>query len=575
MIKETNHSEQPSAMSQLQPLSNTSLATQAEHQTIFLLKRECKALKMAMKTLPKHGKEWTLLNSKLEIAKEELEATLEDMDITRNYSGGIEGSVEGEMHVPYTPPLVSPKSPSVRRVSPKRESLKRPVFGRQMSSPEVSHSDLFASLRPPSLEEDVDVNLLKHELERTEKFSLEYFKIKKKIDSTARRSGSLSISFTSGAPPLLKSKGEDATTLTSPLENERSIKVANGMHNLTELLDAVPKYSLEWFNLKKEIKVASDDFSKQRTFSFDTSGSDTPTNSVAFKKSKSRKPFRRRSSPDLDSLDAQYHYVRMRHGVVAIQKLCRCRVQRSKFIELKVAAICIQAVFRKAMVRKRYVQSLNAVILIQSYWRGHLQRVHLRIVTSEIGMQLHTPNSEEEDEDILRMQRSIMAMKEEKMTMEMKLLQLKNDIDTIKNDNLRDVLIRMQNDIESLEHVNNGLLFDTTDSFSLVSAPSNVFSVVLNKPGYLGMEMEHHKTTDSVIVANVKRKSQADKAGLQRGDIVVGFRSADRPDGMSYAQFIDAARRGVRPLVLDLTRVDPELVGSSSRRTGFFKKKQR
>jgi hypothetical protein len=171
-------------------------------------------------------------------------------------------------------------------------------------------------------------------------------------------------------------------------------------------------------------------------------------------------------------------------------------------------------------------------------------------------------------------------MKKEKISMEMKLLQLKNDIDAIRNDKLRNDLDRMRNDIESLEVLNSGVLFDNVAMSdicsveqSLESHPSNIFSVVLDQPSSLGIEMEHHKSSDSVIISYVRKRSQADKAGLQRGDIVVNFRSIENPDGMPYAQFIALAKKGTRPLVLDVTRVDPSVVGSS-RRSGLFRKKR-
>jgi S1-C subfamily serine protease len=96
---------------------------------------------------------------------------------------------------------------------------------------------------------------------------------------------------------------------------------------------------------------------------------------------------------------------------------------------------------------------------------------------------------------------------------------------------------------------------------------------VLQQKGSLGLEMEHHKSSDSVRISFVKKRSQADKAGLQKGDIVINFRSQQYPGGMLYAQFIALAKQGVRPLVLEITRVDPSIVGSS-RRSGLFRKKK-
>lgn len=227
-----------------------------------------------------------------------------------------------------------------------------------------------------------------------------------------------------------------------------------------------------------------------------------------------------------------------------------------------------------------------------------MQRVHLRIVASpfhehpesrsehndaDVEPAATNTSPSEDEEDFSRIQKSIEAMKNEKMSMEMKLLQLKNDIDVIKNEKLRQDLDRMRHDIESLEHLNEDVLFDNAAMSSgasmysydqtLDSVPTNLFSVVLEEKGSLGIEMEHHKSSDSVRIAHVKKRSQADKAGLHKGDIVVNFRSQQNPEGMQYAEFIALAKQGIRPLVLDITRVDPSVVGSS-RRSGFFRKKK-
>jgi hypothetical protein len=651
-----------------------SSAADAEKETIFCLKRECKALKMAMRALPKHSKEWTMMNAKLEIAKEELQATLEDVDMTQNYSNNFTEAGEMSLKVP-TPPLSSPFS-----LTPVKS------FNRQGSSyssdtdSSMEINELFASLRPPRLDtnekSNVDLEALKQELDKAEKYSLEYFKIKKKIDRAENRSSSGSPSSISsgrysveslGPPPSLKSfdegldepgETEDTTHLQylAPETNaaaqshkteksgsnaapstpsQQPIKVSNGLGNLVELLDVVPKYSLEWFNLKKDIKNASGGqaprtpkLTKHRSsFSISGRSSSVPKDQMkrldspevkypiphvedsdvrkptSRRRSSSRETTRRRTrSQDIqgfDSLDAQYFYVRMRRNVITVQNLWRGRSDRIKFNRIRSAALCIQSTFRMTLRRNLYRQVIYGVIFIQSCWRGHIQRVHLRIVASPFVNAQHahyvyasdhsasheepsalsaTPS--EDEEDFYRIQKSIEAMKNEKMSMEMKLLQLKNDIDVIKNEKLRQDLDRMRHDIELLEHLNEDVLFDNAAigsvySFdqTLESVPTNVFSVVLEQKGSLGIEMEHHKSSDSVRIAHVKKRSQADRAGLEKGDIVVNFRSQQHPDGMPYAQFIALAKQGVRPLVLDITRVDPSVVGSS-RRSGFFRKKK-
>jgi hypothetical protein len=323
-------------------------------------------------------------------------------------------------------------------------------------------------------------------------------------------------------------------------------------------------------------------------------GTPEPRKDARKRRAYSKERPRAKGTQELESLDAQYFYVRMRKNVITVQNLWRSRIQRVRFLRLKRAVICIQSTFRMSLRQNLYRQVLYGIIFTQSLWRGYHQRIKLHddvdqarftkrnaFIADDSEHSGLTDNSQQEDdEDFSRIQRSIDAMKNEKMSMEMKLLQLKNDIDVIKNEKLRQDLNRMRHDIESLEHLNEDVLFDNTAMSSvysydqtLESVPTNVFSVVLQQKGSLGLEMEHHKSSDSVRISFVKKRSQADKAGLQKGDIVINFRSQQYPGGMLYAQFIALAKQGVRPLVLEITRVDPSIVGSS-RRSGLFRKKK-
>lgn len=700
---------------------------EAEKEKIFCLKRECKALKMAIRAMPKHSKEWTMMSARLDIAKDELEATLEDMNMTHHFAQeeAIEvGEGAASQFVP-TPPL---SSPLVQKTPIKSFSTLSSHGSETDSSTEINEVRQKAKSK-------VNVDALKQEMDKAEKFSLEYFKIKKKLDKATNvtsldhsnsSNGSLSSTSVSTLPPgpPLNLQSSESTTFEdipspilsvetfdtsstgppqslksfdgtpspapqirkslevrasrraippppqlaipeksqAPLQpigtiatpshvttQQQSIKLGNGLGDLKELLDVVPKYSLEWFKLKNEIKEASGggqqnntpkrptrQLSKQRSSitigaknndvaikqnqfnRLDSSDNQYPiphvtksrnaerrksssvrptsncarskgsTRTRAFSKERSKEGSRHISS---GSLDAQYFYVRMRKNVVTVQSIWRGRVAHLNFMRFKSAALCIQSTFRMTLRRNLYKQVLYGLIFIQACWRGHVQRLNTmpvqKIVLQPIAQDtnaVHKPAAtntiSSDEDDFSRIQRSIEAMKNEKMSMEQKVLQLKNDIEVIKNEKLRKQLDHMKQEIESLEHHNEDVLHEHTATSSvlssdqtLASVPTNTYSVVLEQKGPLGIEMEHHKTSDTVRVAYIKKRSQADKAGLCQGDIVVNFRSRKYPDGMNYAQFIALAKQGVRPLVLDITRVDPSVVGSS-RRSGFFRKKK-
>lgn len=91
------------------------------------------------------------------------------------------------------------------------------------------------------------------------------------------------------------------------------------------------------------------------------------------------------------------------------------------------------------------------------------------------------------------------------------------------------------------------------------SKPGRVFSVSLDKPGPLGLEVERRRDAQSsAIIASVIPGSQADKAGLQRGDIVCRARSNGNEE-LSYDAFIKTAKSGQRPLEFDVRRIESSI----------------
>ena len=230
---------------ELSPSSKSAAA--AEANTIRRLKREVLGLTRAVDSLKKNSKEWEFLNSKLEVAREELDAVLEDEQLFRSISSTgsekeafrarriSEEQSDEVMHMIPTPPLTVIPSP-------------HPV----------------ASFKVEELEE---------KLSQQVKYSLEWFEIKKQIDKSTKKfehatvtatatnnmnyfrsSSTGSIVTPTSRETLKKSPSTGASISERPRPTVMaSIKESQNIQCLKDLLDDVPKYSFEWFELKRTI----------------------------------------------------------------------------------------------------------------------------------------------------------------------------------------------------------------------------------------------------------------------------------------------------------------------------------
>lgn len=86
------------------------------------------------------------------------------------------------------------------------------------------------------------------------------------------------------------------------------------------------------------------------------------------------------------------------------------------------------------------------------------------------------------------------------------------------------------------------------------SQPGKVIEVQLDKPGSLGMKIEKRPGTNSAIVAMVVDGSQADQAGLRRGDILC-FQGSNGSEEILYDMFRELAASDQRPLCFEVRRV--------------------
>jgi hypothetical protein len=96
--------------------------------------------------------------------------------------------------------------------------------------------------------------------------------------------------------------------------------------------------------------------------------------------------------------------------------------------------------------------------------------------------------------------------------------------------------------------------------------PGRVISISLDEQGPLGIEVEKRKNSEkTAIISRVITGSQAERAGLQRGDIVC------HPGGQEeypYNQFVSMAKSGHRPLRFDVRRIESSVLSGNNTTNG-------
>lgn len=85
--------------------------------------------------------------------------------------------------------------------------------------------------------------------------------------------------------------------------------------------------------------------------------------------------------------------------------------------------------------------------------------------------------------------------------------------------------------------------------------PGKVIEVQLGEPGPLGIKIEKRPGTNSAIVSMIVEGSQAEKAGLQRGDILC-FQGSNGSEEILYDMFRELAASDQRPLCFEVRRVE-------------------
>ena len=238
----------------LSPVSSQSAAA-AEAETIRRLRREVLGLTLAVDTLKKNSNEWEFLNSKLEVAREELDAVLEDNQLFRSISSSG-----------------SDKKASFTTRSIPEEQCK-----------ELLHMIPTPPLTPTTPIDSKTVEQLEEKLSQQVKYSLEWFETKRRIDAKTKKCESVTVN---GSPNKKYVRSSSTGSILTPIRREKlkklpstgasvsetqrptvmtSIRDSQSIQCLEDRLDHTTKYSLEWFELKRVIYRRSNKDPKLKT----------------------------------------------------------------------------------------------------------------------------------------------------------------------------------------------------------------------------------------------------------------------------------------------------------------------
>jgi len=238
----------------LSPVSSQSAAA-AEAETIRRLRREVLGLTLAVDTLKKNSNEWKFLNSKLEVAREELDAVLEDDQLFRSISSS--GSDK--------------KASFTTRSIPEEQCN------------ELLHMIPTPPLTPTTPIDSKIVEQLEEKLSQQVKYSLEWFKTKRRIDAETKKCESVTVN---GSPNKKYMRSSSTGSILTPIRREKlkklpstgasvsethrptvmtSIRDSQSIQCLEDRLDHTTKYSLEWFELKRVIYRRSNKDPKLKT----------------------------------------------------------------------------------------------------------------------------------------------------------------------------------------------------------------------------------------------------------------------------------------------------------------------
>ena len=245
--------------------SNSKSATIAEVTTIRRLNREVYGLNLAMGTLMKNSKEWRYLNSKLVMAREELDAVVEDEQLFRSISPTGSGKCD------FT-------------------SAEEQCFEILCMIPTPPMTEIFTASDA--------VKRLEGKLSQQTKYSFEWFDIKRQIAESKKKENSSSSvnpnkkfvrSSTTGSIATTGRRGKlikvpstgSLGTVTIKSNILASINDKQSIQCLDEQLRRVPKYSMEWFELKRIVSRRKNKKKHRKSYDSEQKNQDDPQKSIA------------------------------------------------------------------------------------------------------------------------------------------------------------------------------------------------------------------------------------------------------------------------------------------------------
>lgn len=87
------------------------------------------------------------------------------------------------------------------------------------------------------------------------------------------------------------------------------------------------------------------------------------------------------------------------------------------------------------------------------------------------------------------------------------------------------------------------------------SQPGQVIPIVFGELGPLGIQLEKRSDRETAIVGNIVPGSQAEAAGLQRGDVLC-FAGSNGGEEILYDMFLELAKSPQRPLCFEVRRIN-------------------